>query len=66
MGMLKALGCWYNCRQVTYGSFQLMHMSRGDHAVQMQLIKFERAMAAKPKTKQYSAHNIATRVSFST
>jgi len=65
MGMLKALGCWYNCRQVTYGSFQLMHMSCGDQAVQMQLIK--RAMAAKPKTKHYySAHNIATRMSFGT
>jgi len=33
----------------------------------IQLIKFERAMAAKTKTKHYySAHNIATRVSFGT
>ena len=36
-----------------------------EHAVQ--LMKFERAMAAKTKTKHYySAHNIATRVSFGT
>jgi len=59
----KALGCSYNCRQLTYGSFQLTHMSRDHYAVQ--LIKFEPAMAAKTKTKHYySAHNIATRVSF--
>jgi len=38
-------------------------MSRVDHAVR--LIKFVRAMAAKTKTKHYySAHYIATRVSF--
>jgi len=42
-----------------------MHMSRDDHTVQ--LIKFERAMAAKAKTKHYySTHNIATRVGFGT
>jgi len=38
-------------------------MSRDDHAVQ--LIKFERAMVAKTKTKRYySTHNVATRDSF--
>ena len=46
-------------------SFQLSHMSRDDNAVQ--LIKFERAMAAKTKTKHYyNAHNVATRVRFGT
>jgi len=41
-------------------------MSRDDHAVQL-IVKFERAMAAKTKTKHYySAHNVATRVSFDT
>ena len=45
-----------------HGSFQLTHMSRDDHAV-----KFERAMAAKTKTKHYyGAHNVATRVGFGT
>jgi len=53
----------YNCRRLTYGSFQLTHMSRDDHAVQ--LIKFEWSQAAKTKTKHYySTHNLATRVSF--
>ena len=28
----KALGCSYNCRRLTYGSFQLTHMSR-DHTL---------------------------------
>ena len=42
-----------------------MHMSHDDHAVQ--LIKFEQAMVAKMKIKHYySAHNIATKVSFGT
>jgi len=50
---------------VPCGSFYLTRMSCDDHAVQ--LIKFERAMAAKTKTKHYySAHNIATGVSFGT
>jgi len=31
----KALGCSYNCRQLTYGSFQLTHMSRDYHTVQL-------------------------------
>ena len=31
----KALGCSYNCRRLTYGSFQLTHMSHDDHAVQL-------------------------------
>ena len=31
----KALGCSHNCKRLTYGSFQLMHMSRDDHAVQL-------------------------------
>ena len=26
----KALGCSYNCKRLTYGSFQLTHMSRDD------------------------------------
>jgi len=56
-------GCLYDYRRLTYGSFELTHISRDDHTVQ--LIKFERAMAAKTKTKDYySARNIATRVSF--
>ena len=38
-------------------------MSRDDHAVR----STDRAMAAKTKTKRYySAHNVATRVSFDT
>jgi len=32
---LKVLGCSYNCRRLSYGSFQLMHMSRDDYAVQL-------------------------------
>ena len=31
----QALGCLHNCRRLTYGSFQLTHMSRDDHAVQL-------------------------------
>ena len=31
----KALGCSYNCRRLTYSSFQLMHISYDDHAVQL-------------------------------
>ena len=31
----NALGCSYNCRWLTYGPFQLMHMSYDDHAVQL-------------------------------
>jgi len=31
----KALGCSYNCMRLTCGSFQLTHMSRDDHAVQL-------------------------------
>ena len=55
----KVPGCSYNYRQLTYGSFQLTHMLRDDHAVEL-----IRAMAAKMKTKHfYSAHNVATRVS---
>jgi len=34
-----SLGCSYNCKRLTCGSFQLTHMSCDDHAVQ--LIKFE-------------------------
>jgi len=30
-----ALSCPYNCMRLTCGSFQLMHMSRDDHAVQL-------------------------------
>jgi len=61
----KVLGCPYNCKRLTDGSFQLMHMSHDDHAVQ--LLKFKRAMAAKEKTKHYySTHKVATRVCFGT
>jgi len=31
----KALGCSYNCKRLTCGYFQLTHMSRDDHAVQL-------------------------------
>ena len=31
----KALGCSYNCMRLTCGSFELTHMSRDDHAVQL-------------------------------
>ena len=33
--VVKALGCLCNCRRLAYGSFQLMHMLRDDHAVQL-------------------------------
>jgi len=33
--VVQALGCSHNCRRLTYGSFQLTHMSRDDHAVQL-------------------------------
>ena len=32
--IVQALGCSHNCRRLTYGSFQLTHMSH-DHAVQL-------------------------------
>ena len=49
------------CRE----SMALESDSGDDHAVQ--LTKFERAMATKTKIKHYySAHNLATRVSFGT
>ena len=44
----KAPGCSYNCKPLTCDSFQLTHMLRDDHAVQ--LIEFEWAMAAKTNT----------------
>jgi len=31
----KALGCSYNCKRLTCDSFQLTHMSRDDHGVQV-------------------------------
>jgi len=31
----KALGYSYNCMRLTCGSFQLTHMSRDDHAVEL-------------------------------
>jgi len=46
--------------RLTYGTFQLTHMSHDDHAVQ--LIKFERLASHGAQTKikpYYSAHNIA-------
>ena len=33
--IVQALGCSHNCRRLTYGSFQLTHMSHDDHAVQL-------------------------------
>ena len=33
--VVQALGCPHNCRRLTYGSFQLTHMSRDDHAVRL-------------------------------
>ena len=33
--VVQALGCSHNYRRQTYGSFQLTHMSRDDHAVQL-------------------------------
>ena len=33
--VVKALGCLCDCRRRAYGSFQLTHMSRDDHAVQL-------------------------------
>ena len=33
--VVQALGCLCNCRRLVYGSFQLTHMSRDDHAVQL-------------------------------
>ena len=33
--VLKALGCSYNCRRLAYYSFQLTHISREDHAVEL-------------------------------
>ena len=33
--VVKALGCYCNCRRLAYGSFQLTHMSRDVHAVQL-------------------------------
>ena len=33
--VVQALGCSHNCRRITYGSFQLTHMSRDVHAVQL-------------------------------
>ena len=32
--VVQALCCSHNCRQLTYGSFQLTHISHDDHAVQ--------------------------------
>ena len=51
----KQLVCSCNCRQLTYGSFQLTHMSHDDHTVQ--LIQFERAMAAKNGDKTLLQHS---------
>jgi len=31
----KAIGCSYNCKRLTYDSFQLTYMSRDYHAVQL-------------------------------
>jgi len=59
---LKALGSSYNCRRLSYGSFQLTHMSRDDHAVQL----IEPWRPKRTTTRYYSAHNFATRVSFNT
>jgi len=55
----KALGCSYNCKRLTYGSFQLTHVTWWPRC------SIDRAMVAKMKTNHYySAHKVATRVSF--
>jgi len=33
--VVQVLGCSHNCRRLTYGLFQLTHMSCDDHAVQL-------------------------------
>ena len=33
--VVQAIGCSHNCMRLTYGSFQLTHMSRDDHAVKL-------------------------------
>ena len=33
--VVQVLGCLHKCRRLTYGSFQLTHMSRDDHEVQL-------------------------------
>ena len=35
LSVVQALGCSHSCRRLTYGLFQLTHMSRDDHAVQV-------------------------------
>jgi len=35
LSVVQALGCSHNCRRLIYGSFQLTHKSRDDHAVQL-------------------------------
>jgi len=65
----KARGCSYNCRGLTDGSFQLTHMARDDTLFNIcnSIDRAYIAMAAKTKTKRYySAHNVATKVSFDT
>ena len=52
--LFKALGCSYNCRQLTYGSFQLTLMSHDDHAVQ--LIKPLRPKQRQNIIKMHSQH----------
>jgi len=39
--IVQALGCSHNCRQLTYGSFQLTHMSRDDHTIRYAITRFE-------------------------
>ena len=57
----KALGCSCSCRRLAYGSFHLPRMSWWPRCW------IDQAMVAKTKTKHYySAHNVATSVSFDT
>ena len=57
----KALGCSYNCMRLTCGSFQLTHMSRDNT-----LFNASSHGGQKEDKRYYSAHNVATRVSFDT
>jgi len=57
---VKVLGCSCNCRRLAYGSLVNAHVTWWPRC------SIDWAMAAKTTTKRYySAHNVATRVSFS-
>jgi len=60
----KAIGCLYNCRWLADGLFQLTHVIWWPCC---SIDQVWASHAAKTKMKHYySAHNIATRVSFGT